>query len=201
MTLTLSQRKRLAIIEAAIDEFKDNGYNASSMDAVAARAQVSKRTVYNHFPSKEALFEELVRQMLTTARQVTEFHYNDDLPIEGQLLSFAEQELNLLSEPRFLDLSRITMAEAMHSPELARKILSNVAQQDSYLETWINQAIKRDKLLNVDAKYATQQFLSLIKGLALWPQILMGLPSPDEQTAKQIVSDTVGMFLGRYKKV
>lgn len=201
MTLTLSQRKRLAIIEAAIDEFKDNGYNASSMDAVAARAQVSKRTVYNHFPSKEALFEELVRQMITTARQVTEFHYNDDLPIEGQLLSFAEQELNLLSEPRFLDLSRITMAEAMHSPELARKILSNVAQQDSYLETWINQAIKRDKLLNVDAKYATQQFLSLIKGLALWPQILMGLPSPDEQTAKQIVSDTVGMFLGRYKKV
>jgi len=201
MTLTLSQRKRLAIIEAAIDEFKDNGYNASSMDAVAARAQVSKRTVYNHFPSKEALFEELVRQMITTARQVTEFHYDDDLPIEGQLLSFAEQELNLLSEPRFLDLSRITMAEAMHSPELARKILSNVAQQDSYLETWINQAIKRDKLLNVDAKYATQQFLSLIKGLALWPQILMGLPSPDEQTAKQIVSDTVGMFLGRYKKV
>ena len=201
MTLTLSQRKRLAIIEAAIDEFKDNGYNASSMDAVAARAQVSKRTVYNHFPSKEALFEELVRQMITTARQVTEFHYNDDLPIEGQLLSFAEQELNLLSEPRFLDLSRITMAEAMHSPELARKILSNVAQQDSYLETWINQAIKRDKLLNVDPKYATRQFLSLIKGLALWPQILTGLPSPDEQTAKQIVSDTVGMFLGRYKKV
>jgi TetR/AcrR family transcriptional regulator of autoinduction and epiphytic fitness len=201
MTLTLSQRKRLAIIEAAIDEFKDNGYNASSMDAVAARAQVSKRTVYNHFSSKEALFEELVRQMMTTARQVTEFHYNDDLPIESQLFGFAEQELKLLSEPRFLDLSRITMAEAMHSPELARKILSNVAQQDSYLETWINQAIKGDKLLPVDAKYATRQFLSLIKGLALWPQILTGLPCPDEQTAKQIVSDTVGMFLGRYKKV
>jgi TetR/AcrR family transcriptional regulator of autoinduction and epiphytic fitness len=201
MTLTLSQRKHLAIIEGAIVEFKDNGYNASSMDAVAARAQVSKRTVYNHFPSKEALFEELVRQMITTARQVTEFHYNDDLPIERQLLSFAEQELSLLSDSRFLDLSRITMAEAMHSPELARKILSNVAQQDSYLETWIIEAIKRDKLMNVDAKYATRQFLSLIKGLALWPQILTGLPSPDEQTEKQIVGDTVEMFLARYKKV
>jgi TetR/AcrR family transcriptional regulator of autoinduction and epiphytic fitness len=58
MTLTLSQRKHLAIIEAAIVEFKDNGYNASSMDAVAAHAQASKRTVYNHFPSKEALFVE-----------------------------------------------------------------------------------------------------------------------------------------------
>jgi AcrR family transcriptional regulator len=42
MILTLSQCKHLAIIEGAILEFKDNGYNASSIDTVAVRAQVSK---------------------------------------------------------------------------------------------------------------------------------------------------------------
>ena len=48
----LTERKRAAIVEAAIDEFRASGYEATSMDRIAARAEVSKRTVYNHFPSK-----------------------------------------------------------------------------------------------------------------------------------------------------
>lgn len=52
----LTDRKRVAIIDAAIEEFLAAGYDATSMDRIAARANVSKRTVYNHFPSKEALF-------------------------------------------------------------------------------------------------------------------------------------------------
>jgi len=201
MTLTLSQRKRIAIIDAAIEEFRLSGFGSTSMDAVAARAQVSKRTVYNHFPSKDALFEELVRQMINTGRQVTELLYRDDLPLDIQLRRYAEQELELLADPRFLNLSRITMSEAMHSPERARKVLADVALQDSYLESWINAAIKEKKLVDVDAKYASRQFLGLIKALALWPQMLTGIPSPDNKTAAQISSDTVAMFLSRYQIV
>ena len=47
-------------MQAAIDEFRGNGFEATSMDRIAATAGVSKRTVYNHFPSKEALFAEIL---------------------------------------------------------------------------------------------------------------------------------------------
>ena len=43
------QAKRLAILEAAKTLFMRNGYEGSSMDAIAAEAGVSKLTVYNHF--------------------------------------------------------------------------------------------------------------------------------------------------------
>ncbi|HEX5664228.1 MAG TPA: helix-turn-helix domain-containing protein, partial [Xanthomonadaceae bacterium] len=59
----LTDRKRAAILEAAVAEFRESGYEATSMDRIAASAGVSKRTVYNHFPSKEVLFTRILEQM------------------------------------------------------------------------------------------------------------------------------------------
>ena len=49
--------KRTAIVAAATELFTQSGYGAVSMDAIAAKAGVSKRTVYSHFPGKDVLFE------------------------------------------------------------------------------------------------------------------------------------------------
>ena len=62
-TPRLTDRKRDAIVQAAIGEFREHGFNGTSMDRVAAAADVSKRTVYNHFPSKEELFEAILLLM------------------------------------------------------------------------------------------------------------------------------------------
>jgi TetR/AcrR family transcriptional regulator of autoinduction and epiphytic fitness len=69
----LTDRKREAIIQAAIAEFRANGFDITSMDKIAATAGVSKRTVYNHFPSKEELFAEILNQLWAriTAEQET----------------------------------------------------------------------------------------------------------------------------------
>ena len=54
--MTRSEEKRAQIIEAATKLFMKSGYGAVSMDAIAARANVSKRTVYGHFADKATLF-------------------------------------------------------------------------------------------------------------------------------------------------
>ncbi len=59
----LTDRKRVAIVDAAIAEFREHGFDATSMDRIAATAAVSKRTVYNHFPSKDELFAEILQRM------------------------------------------------------------------------------------------------------------------------------------------
>ena len=49
--------KRKTILDAAMAAFRDDGYESASMDRIAELAGASKRTVYNHFGSKEALFQ------------------------------------------------------------------------------------------------------------------------------------------------
>ncbi|MCD8490631.1 MAG: TetR/AcrR family transcriptional regulator, partial [Geovibrio sp.] len=53
--------KRLAALEAAAELFLGKGYGSVSMDEIAAKAEISKRTLYNYFPAKDLLFGEVVR--------------------------------------------------------------------------------------------------------------------------------------------
>lgn len=81
----LTDRKREAIIQAAIAEFRANGYEITSMDKIAATAGVSKRTVYNHFPSKEELFAEILNQLWARISAEQVVTYSADQPLSGQL--------------------------------------------------------------------------------------------------------------------
>src|SRR3954471_24775417 len=96
--LRLTDRKRDAIVQAAIVEFRANGFEATSVDKVAARAEVSKRTLYNHFPSKDELFAEILRVLWHTSSSQMELPYRTDAPLREQLLVLAMQKMTLLAD-------------------------------------------------------------------------------------------------------
>src|ERR1700743_2476380 len=120
----LTERKRAAVIEAAIDEFRASGYEATSMDRIAARANVSKRTVYNHFPSKEALFAAILHQLWNASQEGDAPTYRADEPLRTQLLDLLGRKLRLLNDEAFLSLARVAIAAAIHSPERARDMVA-----------------------------------------------------------------------------
>lgn len=77
-----------------MSEFLEKGFQATSMDALAARAGVSKRTVYNHFASKEALFQAIGHELLDISREMTRIPYDATRPLEEQLRTFWPQLLH-----------------------------------------------------------------------------------------------------------
>src|ERR1700680_3558647 len=84
-------RKRAAILEAAQQVFFAHGFVGASMEKVAATAAVSKQTVYKHFSDKEALFREVVTNVVR-ARDggiAPDFLSTGEGPIGERLRSFA----------------------------------------------------------------------------------------------------------------
>jgi len=197
--LTLTEKKRLDILAAAQDEFKEKGFLGASMDSLAKRAEVSKRTVYNHFPSKELLFHNIVKQLCDSSSQAVNIQYQPNKPLDEQLYRAAMSEIQLLGSECFRDLNRIAIVEFIRSPELASSTLDHLGQQKDGLHVWINDAINDGRLKTVEADFAAQQFLGLIKASAFWPQLFLkqAFPSPEQQ--KMIADDAVLMFLARYK--
>ena len=53
------------IVAAALKEFAEKGFAAARLEDVAASAGISKGTIYLYYPTKEALFEAVVREMIT----------------------------------------------------------------------------------------------------------------------------------------
>ena len=56
------EQRRAAILDAALAVFAGRGYHASSIDDIAREGGVSKALIYEHFDSKQKLYEELLKQ-------------------------------------------------------------------------------------------------------------------------------------------
>ncbi|WP_349811135.1 TetR/AcrR family transcriptional regulator [Xanthomonas dyei] len=194
----LTDRKRHAILEAAIAEFRQHGFDATSMDRVAATAGVSKRTVYNHFPSKDALFGEILRRLWQRSAEAVSLPYRPDQSLRVQLTQLLQQKLRLLDDAAFIDLSRVAIAEGIHSPERARALLAQLGSKEEGTTTWLRAALADGRLAEVDPDFASQQLQALVKGFAFWPQLAMGQPPLSPAQQAQVAASAVEMFLGLY---
>ncbi len=195
----LTDRKRDAIVQAAVAEFRQHGFNGTSMDRVAAVAEVSKRTVYNHFPSKEDLFEAILMLMWERSQAPEDQPYEASQPLRTQLLTQLGHKMRLLSDASFIDLSRAAMADLMHTPERARAIATKLAAKEEGLPRWLRAAQQDGRLRpGMDVAYASQQLQGMVKAFAFWPQLAMSQPPLTPAQQQQMLGDAVDMFLGLY---
>jgi TetR/AcrR family transcriptional regulator of autoinduction and epiphytic fitness len=193
-----TDRKHAAILDAAVAEFRAAGFEATTMDRIAAAAGVSKRTVYNHFPSKDALFLRILEEMFARGVGGPALAYRADRPLRAQLFELVDQKLRLLDDPHFVDLARVAIAAGLHSPELARQMLERLGDREEGITTWVRAAAADGRLKIDDPLFASHQLQSLVKGFAFWPQMSMGQPALDAAQQRQVADGAVDMFLARY---
>ena len=194
----LTDRKRDAIIQAAIAEFREHGFAGTSMDRVAAVAEVSKRTVYNHFPSKDELFSAILDQLWCRSQSLPGLAFDGGRPLREQLLQLLAQKMDLLDDAGFLNLTRVAMAEMMHTPERAQAMVARLSEKEAGVAAWIRAAQGAGRLRAADPQYAAHQLEGLLKSFAFWPQLVMGQPPMDAERQAQVLADCVDMFLCFY---
>lgn len=195
-----STLKRAAILSAALDEFEARGYRETSMDRIAASAGVSKRTVYNHFRSKEQLFEAIAAELIERVQEVSQRPYDPAQPLTAQLEAIGGQVLDMLASPSFLTLARVTLAELIRSPELARRTYGLFRARQTGLARWLADASADGRLAVPEPDRAADQFMGLVNAFALWPQLLGGQPVPDATERARILQPAVAMLLRQYRQ-
>ena len=197
-----SDRKRKALLLAATEIFLDKGYDSTSMDDVAAKAAVSKPTVYKYFSDKERLFAEIVRATTgeidelvrlvieTMARQTS---------VESGLILLARHFLTALMRPRVLRLRRLVMANADRFPDVGRSWYEQGFERVLATLAISFQGLAERKLLHVDDPLlAANHFV----GLLLWIPINKAMftgdhrSSPDE--LERFAVAAVHAFLAGY---
>lgn len=194
----LTDRKRQAIVDAAVAEFRCNGFDATSMDKIAATAGVSKRTVYNHFPSKDDLFGHILQQLWDSSAALQAFRYRAELPLRAQLLDLLGQKMALLRDAYFLDLARVAIAEGIHRPERAQQMVARLADKEEGVTGWLRAAQADGKLKPMDPAFASHLLQGQLKSFAFWPQVTMGQPPLEAASEAAVVATAVDMFLAYY---
>ena len=160
-----SRRKIADILAAARAEFFANGFSATSIEAIAARAGVSKVTVYSWFKNKENLFGEVVKAECSQMRQNFVVENLEDMRLRDILISAALGMLEFLMRDEMVRFERILAAEVNRDPKIGEYFLDNgprVLLGD--LTNLLLVAIKRGEIQSEDVTASAEMFASLVMG-------------------------------------
>lgn len=188
--------KRKAILEGAIEVFTKNGFDASSMDYIAEVAGVSKRTVYNHFPSKEILFQAIVADFLNQRDEIKPIEYTSALPLEEQLKEFAKAELFLIDDPVRRGLSKLFASVFLMDMDFSKKTRSRFEPHKAFI-VWLNSAQEDQKLSFQSLELAARLFYGMVEGCLTYPALFT-----DGESLKYIdalLNELIAAFLACYK--
>lgn len=168
-----SAQKRAAILSSARELFLTEGFDRSSVDAVAARAGVSKRTVYDYFGDKQtllhAVFDAVGRSLLTTVLRTVEDTLEgvtDIAELEPALVEFAMRiSTDMLDSAEYTTLQRFVRTASDHLPQPEDHALAD-APDEALGERLA--AFDEAGLLDVpDPRLAADHFTALTFGVAL----------------------------------
>jgi AcrR family transcriptional regulator len=115
------EARRIAIIDAALEEFTAQGFTATKLDDVAERAGIGKGTIYLYFDSKESLFEEVVRRNLLGSEEMIENFISNFAGNTSELLAQHFRNMYLFTQnEKIPPLMAMVLGEGVRFPALSR---------------------------------------------------------------------------------
>jgi len=181
------------ILDAATHLFLSHGYGATSIEAVARRARICKRTFYHRFPDKPALFVAVVHRIIEGLRPPA------DMPLlEGDLDEILRRLAGLILRaalsPQAIALNRMIVAESGRFPRLAAATTGATEEAIRLIAGILEGEVRAKRLALANPTFAAQQFLHMI--IALPQRRAMGFGAP--MGAAEIdtwAGDVVNLFL------
>ncbi|MBY5946650.1 TetR/AcrR family transcriptional regulator [Photobacterium rosenbergii] len=197
----VAEIKQENIVCAALEIFSEKGLEQASMEAISKKAEVSKRTLYKYYPTKESLFEVIVERLVSNVKVISSIPFNPDQSIQEQLTHIAQKEVELLCSPCFMAVARVVMSECIRSKELATLMVEKFQPLDGChgLSQWIQDGVKAGKLEVPHPEIASEQFIASLKATIFWPQIMAHMPASGPEVQLATIESAVKQFIAAYE--
>ncbi len=157
--LSRGEITREQIITAAHDLFISQGYHGSSMRQIAAGAEIALGGLYNHFPSKEAVFEAVLERYHPYREVIPALLQAEGETVEEVVQSAAQELVAAINRrPKFLHLMFIEIVEfnSTHIQELFSRIFPDAIQIAQRF-----QQVGADRMRPIPSSMIMRSFLGL----------------------------------------
>ena len=192
--------KTEAILEAAGQLFREQGYGAVSMDQIAREAGVSKATVYAHFESKDRLFAAMIHNACRVYAEGLMPALTEMEDVREALTQICREIERFLLAPKTLGIYRVIIAEGPRFPELVRAFAeAGPLPFRKMLAEFFEANNRRGTLKVPNPRLAAHQLIWLVRG-PLYLQRMFNLEAlmQDEPAVEDVVSGAVEMIMKGY---
>jgi TetR/AcrR family transcriptional regulator, mexJK operon transcriptional repressor len=184
------------ILDAATELFLTHGFGATSIEAVALRVRISKRTFYHRFSDKPALFAAVVHRIIKRLRPAAGIPLIEGADLQTVLERLATLILRAALSPQAIALHRLIVAESPRFPELAEVLAREGATEEAItlIAAVLEREVKARRLKLDDTIFAARQFLQMV--ITLPQRRAMGLGAPmRKRELTEWPRKVVGLFL------
>jgi TetR/AcrR family transcriptional repressor of mexJK operon len=159
-SLALNER----ILEFATELFLDQGYGLTTIEALARRAGISKRTFYHRFADKAVLFGAVVHRIIERVRPPPGVPLLEGATLHEVLRRLAGLILHAALSAPAIALHRLMVAESARFPELARALNAEGATQEaiSLISGLLARELDSPDFTAAAREFAALQFLQLV---------------------------------------
>ena len=184
------------LVAAALACFAERGFAATKLDDIAAKAGVSKGTVYLYFPSKEELFKAVVREsLLPNIAQVEAMLEAADMPSAEQLRRLLQFMTGRMASSPVGIIPKLIVTEAGNFPDIARFYLDQVVHRGfAVVGRVLTRGIERGEFRKVDVRHTTFCVIAPVLLTALWRHSL-GRFEPEALDGKRFIASHVDLVL------
>jgi|SRR5579862_702709 len=176
--LEASEQLGELILDAATDLFLTHGFGATSIEAVARRVRISKRTFYHRFSDKRALFAAVVHRIIKRLRPPASTWLIEGADVQQVLERLAALILRAALSPQATALHRLIVAESVRFPELIEVFAHEGAAEEAIIliAGVLEREVEAGRLKLKDSLFAAQQFLQMV--ITVPRRRAMGLGAP-----------------------
>jgi TetR/AcrR family transcriptional regulator, mexJK operon transcriptional repressor len=155
---------RERILEVATELFLEQGYGSTSIEAVASRAGISKRTFYDRFDDKAALFAAVVHHIIEHIRPPASVPLLAGANLPEVLRRLAGLILRAALSPPAIALHRLVTGESSRFPELASAVENDGGQAEAtaLIAGLLERELPKIKLSRETQVFAAQQFIYMV---------------------------------------
>ncbi|WP_374601217.1 TetR/AcrR family transcriptional regulator [Niveibacterium sp.] len=195
---TKTEERRQRIVDIAADAFREQGFEHTSMAEIASRVGGSKATLYNYFPSKEALFVEVTLQAAHhhIEQAFTLLRPDDDL--RGVLQRFSERALAVFGSQSFISIRRTVIAESSRQGVGPLFYENGPGKGTIQIENYLRAAMERGQLRQCDCRIAAQHLRGLIEAETMEPLLFRLVEGFTPAEISAIVSRALDVFFAAY---
>jgi AcrR family transcriptional regulator len=187
------EERERAILAAVVELLGETGYEAMTMDAVAARAHASKTTIYRRWPGKPELVKAAVDSYVVGRLPISA----DTGSLRGDLMAVMRAMRGHLTD-EFLAMMSGLLHAMRTDPELAGVLRSHLAEDYSAALPIIRRAAARGEVPAGAEQTLAKTTHELIEA-QLFRQMALGAPF-DEQFSRHVVDDLVLPVLTRNRQ-
>jgi AcrR family transcriptional regulator len=192
-----SAELRERILDTATRHFLAQGYGATSIDAIARDAGISKRTFYDRFDDKPALFAAVIHRIIDRLRPPQGVPSFGRVGLEEILRRLAGLILRAALAPEAIALHRLIVAETPRFPQLAAALDAEGSTQEAiaFIAGLLEREARAGRLAIKKSRFAAEQFLFMV--MTIPQRRAAGLGTP--MTAAELDRwgrDVVELFLG-----